>query len=221
MRFREAVMEKHPHSVDAEREPRAGNPQHDTLAPYWIVAGAMLFAAGLGIWKLDGVLDAQVDLAMRMRPGNALVPAIAFLSQLGGAAVMIPVALAGVGLLLYRRHVASAIWLVATVGGGRIVEEVAKALIARERPSLAQHLVAVRSASFPSSHSAGTMMTCLAIILALNIGRGGQLLAAIFILAIGLSRIMLGVHWPSDVLSGWGLGLAWVAALSSWKPALR
>ena len=63
-------------------------------------------------------------------------------------------------------------------------------------------------------------MTCLAIILALNLGRGGRLMAAMFVVAIGLSRIMLGVHWPSDVLAGWGLGLAWVATLSSWKPAL-
>jgi undecaprenyl-diphosphatase len=84
----------------------------------------------------------------------------------------------------------------------------------------------VYSASFPSGHStlsAATYLTLAVLIASLEPNRGTKamvfVLAAAMVLAIGFSRVYLGVHWPSDVLAGWSLGGAW--ALGAWTVLRR
>jgi undecaprenyl-diphosphatase len=107
-----------------------------------------------------------------------------------------------------------------------ISSEGLKGLYGRPRPDLVPHGAYVYSASFPSGHStlsAATFLTLAALIASLESARGTKrmvfTLAAMLILAIGFSRIYLGVHWPSDVLAGWCLGGAW--ALAAWMALLR
>jgi membrane-associated phospholipid phosphatase len=196
-------------------------------------AGFLLLLAGFLLWQFREAWDVALYWQLHVgAPGHVLVWLIR-LTNLGGAAVMIPVALVAVGRLATTRRRVEAIWLFATIATGRVLIEVAKIVCARARPALTDRLVAVDSASFPSSHSAGAMLTCLAICLAFRVRRNGWIAGLAFALAIGASRIALGVHWPSDVLGGWGLGLLWFGlaarvlpdagrdftAASLWRPA--
>ena len=111
--------------------------------------------------------------------------------------------------------------LVALLGRG--LSEIQKYSIARVRPDLEPHLVVVKTSSFPSGHATSSMIFYLALALALaGHSRWHRLSAAgavLLSLLIGTSRVMLGVHWPSDVVGGWAFGLLWV--LLTLRPAER
>ena len=85
-----------------------------------------------------------------------------------------------------------------------------KVLFARVRPELVMHLDAVSSPAYPSGHSANAAVVYILFIMLVPQARHSlwQLTAAILIVLTGLSRIMLGVHWPTDVIGGWLLGAA-------------
>src|SRR5437870_9648074 len=113
--------------------------------------------------------------------------------------------------------------LAAIVLVGRGLSEVQNYAIARVRPDLEPHLVVVKTSSFPSGHAASSMIFYLTLALALAAGtrwsRPAAGAAILLSLLIGTSRVMLGVHWPSDVIGGWAFGLLWV--LLTFKPAER
>jgi undecaprenyl-diphosphatase len=97
---------------------------------------------------------------------------------------------------------------------GRGLVEAQKYGIARLRPEDEVHLVPVSTPSFPSGHAASSMIVYLTLALVLASGTRWKwpAVAAALVLSfcIGLSRIMLGVHWPTDVIGGWAFGLLWV-----------
>lgn len=142
-------------------------------------------------------------------------------TALGGLAVllMITALVAGFLFLTRKRHAA---WLVvASVGGGAVVSGVLKWAFARSRPDLVPHAMAVYSQSFPSGHamlSAVVYLTLGALLartqsdLRVKIYLLG--VAGMLALIVGISRVYLGVHWPTDVLAGWAVGAAW--ALICW-----
>jgi undecaprenyl-diphosphatase len=111
-----------------------------------------------------------------------------------------------------RGRLAIAILLVILVG--RALGEAQKYWIARVRPDIEPGLVIVKTSSFPSGHAANSMIFYLTLALALTAGRRWHRLAAagaiLLSLLIGTSRVMLGVHWPSDVIGGWVFGILWV-----------
>jgi undecaprenyl-diphosphatase len=146
------------------------------------------------------------------------------ITSLGSAPVLAIFVVAVAGALEVRRqHHAVALLLAATVGG-ILLNESLKDLFGRPRPELALRLTEVRSLSFPSGHamlSAIIYLTLAALLTRLVEGRALRVyfvaLAALLTLLVGLSRIYLGVHYPSDVLAGWAAGLAW--ALLCWTLA--
>lgn len=141
---------------------------------------------------------------------------VILLTYLGGAEFLLAVAGAGAGWLLWRGERGRAAGLVLTVLGGRLGVELLKLLIDRPRPALDAHPVAVFSQSFPSGHAGNSMVTYLALALyvAPERWRRPALVAAVLLsLAVGWTRPVLGVHWPSDVLAGWTYGAALVALL--------
>jgi undecaprenyl-diphosphatase len=145
---------------------------------------------------------------------------VRWFTTLGGLLVMGPVALACAGWLFWRRRGAEALWLILTIAIGRLVVEGVKLLVQRPRPPVADRLEWVTSWSFPSSHSAGTMMTGMALALLWD-RPAGWMAASIAAIAIGWSRAALGVHWPSDVLAGWGFGMLWAGLAARWRPDTR
>jgi undecaprenyl-diphosphatase len=100
--------------------------------------------------------------------------------------------------------------VVSFTGRGLVILE--KEWFARARPEEHLQMVEVHYKSFPSGHSANSMIVylSLALLLAPERHRRGWVTAAIILsLLVGISRPMLGVHWPSDVLGGWSFGLFW------------
>jgi undecaprenyl-diphosphatase len=142
-------------------------------------------------------------------------------TALGGFTVLTLVTVVGVLLFLFhdrRRHAAV---LAGAVLLAQLASELTKALYGRPRPDLVTHGSYVYSGSFPSGHSmlsAVTYLTLAMLIASLETRRATKgvvfVLAGLLVLAIGISRVYLGVHWPSDVLGGWALGSAY--ALAAW-----
>lgn len=120
--------------------------------------------------------------------------------------------------LLYRRSFRTALLFAGVTLSGRFLILLQKEAIGRMRPDAEEHLVAVRSLSFPSAHTANSMIVflALALIVAGESYRGRAVAAALIgTLIVGLSRPMLGVHWPSDVIAGWSFGALWVLVLTT------
>ncbi len=123
-----------------------------------------------------------------------------------------PVVLLVIGWHLGRRERREAVaWLAVGVGAA-VLPELLKALVARPRPTLWPWLISTSGYSFPSGHAvAGAALYPLLGWLGLRSrGRGlaGYLLGLAVGAFIGLGRLYAGVHWPSDVLAGWALGIA-------------
>lgn len=142
-------------------------------------------------------------------------------TALGGGTVLTLVTILVAAYLLAARKAALALFVLATTASGGAVGSLLKTLFLRERPDVVPHLVEVQSLSFPSAHalnSALIYLTLGAMLARSESDRAVRLYvvsAATFLaLLIGVSRVYLGVHYPSDVLAGWCFGAGW-AALSS------
>jgi undecaprenyl-diphosphatase len=136
------------------------------------------------------------------------------LSWLGRGVVLLPLALAAVVFLYFRRRIRAALLLIIVLGG-RLLIELQKMVVDRDRPGIDEHLEFVSSMSFPSGHSGNAMITYMAIALLVPVKQRNRAISAGLGLALALqagwSRVALGVHWPSDVIGGWAFGLFWVA----------
>jgi membrane-associated phospholipid phosphatase len=143
------------------------------------------------------------------------------LSRLGQENTLFVVTLAGAAWLVFRRCYWSALVLLLATYFGRMLASLQKADIGRLRPDELMHLSKVHSLSFPSGHAANSMIVFLTVsLLVARPGRERQwAVAAALSLSflVGVSRVMLGVHWPSDVVAGWAFGSLW--ALMSWQLA--
>lgn len=152
--------------------------------------------------------------------GPAWLPAVAkFVTHLGGSAFLVPVTLGAMAWLRRKGRTRAAIFLAATVAVGHLLNFTFKQSFARERPDAVIHLVETNSPSFPSGHSMAATISYLAIavLLAQNVKhRRHQAAVLVFAFAIiflvGLSRVYLGVHYPTDVAAGWAAGTAWAVA---------
>jgi len=170
-------------------------------------------------------LRQPADLAVPAGP-HWLQPTMLGLTALGSGAVLTIIIAVTLGaLIVVRLWLTAALVLAATVSGSLAVA-FAKTLVGRARPEVVPHLVEVSSLSFPSGHSANSAIVylTLALLLAQVIERaalrryvGG--VAVLLVVAIGVSRVYLGVHWPSDVLAGWSFGALW--ALAWWSVGAR
>ena len=146
------------------------------------------------------------------------------LTALGSPVVLgIILGVACLFLLLAGRHRTSLFVLGATASGG-IASTLLKLSFNRPRPDLVPHTLYVSSASFPSGHamiSALVYLTLGALVARLVRGRRLKLyvlsVAVLLSGLVGLTRVYLGVHWPSDVVGGWAAGAAW--ALGWWAAA--
>lgn len=100
--------------------------------------------------------------------------------------------------------------------GSALLNLGAKQLFARERPSLWESIAPESSFSFPSGHAMGSMtLACMLVLLAWHTRWRWPMLGAtsIFVVLVGLSRVYLGVHYPSDILAGWAAAITWTAAI--------
>ena len=128
---------------------------------------------------------------------------------------------AAAAVLLVRRYAAlwTALWLVLTVAAGTAVQQGLKAAVDRPRPVWPDPVDSAHYAAFPSGHAMTATVVCGLLLWLLHrhgVGRAlwrtALAVAVVSVAGVGLTRVWLGVHWPTDVLGGWLLGALVVAA---------
>lgn len=151
--------------------------------------------------------------------------AVRDVTALGGTTIVTMVTVLGILAFAFHRRYRHAAVMAGAVLLAWLSSDVTKMLLDRPRPDLVPHGAYVYSGSFPSGHSTlatATYLTLAMLVASLEPRRRTKALAyglaGIVLVGVGLSRVYLGVHWPSDVLAGWCLGSAW--ALVAWV-ALR
>lgn len=191
-----------------------------------IAVAALLAVVLLLLGTVAAGLDASIYLAIRgtgpLPPGPAVLrEAVRDVTALSSNTVVSLIATVSAGALFFGGRRREALYLVATVVVGSLLVYVLKELLARPRPDLAAHAQYVVTLSFPSGHASksvllyGSLAVVVAEVTRSRVLRGiAAATAALLALAIGYSRIYLGVHWPSDVVAGWLLGL--VCVLGMW-----
>lgn len=175
-------------------------------------------------------LDALVISLFRDPRGCEIGPlwlkeAMRDVTALGSTSVLTLVTLAAAAFLAILRKAHAAVLVLATVSTGVLMSNVLKYLFARDRPPCAADAAATFTASFPSGHSMMAAVTYLTLGVLLARTQGPPpvkiyILAVALLLTalVGVSRVYLGAHWPTDVVAGWALGAAW--ALLCWLLAL-
>ncbi len=180
----------------------------------------LLLAAGFAaVWLAMLSLGAgptDQAILLRLYAGDQQWLALAALgfTYLGNWPTVIVVTLLGAIWLLYRGRRRAALLLLVASFSGRVLVILEKAYFARLRPEENLRLAEVHYQSFPSGHAANSMIVYLGLAL-LAFGHPDHRRRAIagallLTFLIGLSRPMLGVHWPSDVVAGWSFGALWL-----------
>ncbi|SNY92289.1 undecaprenyl-diphosphatase [Cohaesibacter sp. ES.047] len=138
------------------------------------------------------------------------------LTALGGVAVLVLTTLIASVFFLLRHRWTSMLYLVATVGSGIVLSSIAKEFFDRPRPDLVPHGSMVQTASFPSGHSMMAAIVYLSIGVLIARVQPGLILkvyilmvAVLLTILVGISRVYMGVHWPTDVAAGWLAGGVW------------
>ncbi len=159
------------------------------------------------------------------QPG--LVPAVKGVSLLGKPLWLALAVAGGSAFVYWRGRRRLALYLVVTAIGGGLVDTLVKVAVNRPRPVVDSPLAIAFGKSFPSGHAMSATVTYGALLLVFlpALPRRWRVVALLgtisLVLAIGASRLMLGVHFVSDVFAGWTLGLAWLsgatAAFSIWR----
>jgi undecaprenyl-diphosphatase len=173
-------------------------------------------------WAVDMLRDRN-DPSLGRGP-HWLRGAVRDVTALGSTTIVSIVSLIVLGFALLRRNFRLAVVIFGAAGGGLVLNTLLKELYDRPRPAL-PHVAGMTSFSFPSGHAmvSATIYLALAAVLAV---REERLVLRAYLLAVGcalalmvgLSRIYLGVHYPTDVLGGWLAGVIWavLCALASW-----
>jgi undecaprenyl-diphosphatase len=207
-----------------------------TLVALLVAAGALWLFIELADEVVEGetaTVDERVLLMLRA-PGDTTDPLgppwVEELARdatgIGGAGFLTFLTLASAGFLVLQRRRHLAVYLLAAVAGGTFVSTLLKLGFDRSRPHLVPHGSFVYTSSFPSGHSmlsAVTFLTLGALLASAqtNLAIRAYLigLATFLTVVVGISRVYLGVHWPTDVLAGWTAGAAWT--LLGWAFAKR
>lgn len=197
-----------------------------------LIIGALVL---VGIWgasaifrnvSVDGFVDFERSIMLALREADDVSQTLGphWLEQtaidwtaLGGVPVLCLLLLISIGYLLLIRRPRTAVFLLLATSGGIALSFYLKTVFYRPRPDFLQHLANVSTTSFPSAHAMASCVVYLTI---------GSLLAhttpvrrekhyfmgaaALLTIVIGLTRVYLGVHFPSDVVAGWAIGLVWV-----------
>ena len=195
----------------------------------YFLGAAALIAVWLAMLLLGaGNVDRDVLLALYAGDEPWIALAAIWLTKLGNWWTVVPITLAGAGWLFYKRKTWAAITLMICSFGARVLVILQKAWFARLRPEEHLRMVEVNYMSFPSGHATNAIVAYFAMALLLFDDPGQKRTAAALTLVlaflIGISRPILGVHWPSDVVGGWAFGLLWVTlvfgVMERWRPAV-
>ncbi len=202
----------------------------------FLAAGLIVTFAAITEELVEGDLhgfDRAVLLALRHAddPAKPLGPlwlqvAARDVTSLGSPAVLTLITVAALGFLALKRQWKAALFILVSICGGTAVSFALKDLIQRPRPDFVAAVAQTQTYSFPSGHaflSAVTFLTLGTLLARVQ----HQVEVKIYLLSVaiaitvlvGISRVYIGVHWPTDVLAGWCAGAAW--AILCWVIAER
>jgi len=216
----------------ARTSPRA--PLRPTPLIVGIVVALVCFA---GFWELsEEFANSPTVIARDASLSSAVIawrtPTLTVLARgvtVTGGTLVITILTTALVIALWRRRHAFAVSAVVAIGGGALMANLMKDRFGRARPPAENALIPLpESLSFPSGHSMASL--CLAGVLIYLTLRSGMLPASkaaiiaglvVWAVAVGLSRVYLGVHWPSDVVASWLLGIGWLALLIGYSEARR
>lgn len=202
-----------------------------TLVVIAAIAAGVWVVASLGVHVRHGRtegLDPAIIEALRV-PGHPHQPigprwlqdVMRDITALGGATVTVLAALLVFAALAFHKLWRRGVMLLAVVAMAQLTDELLKGLFDRPRPDFAPPGTFVYAQSFPSGHStssAALWMSLAMIAASFETEEEAKIfwfvIAGVVIVAVGFSRVFLGVHWPTDVLAGWTLGTSW--ALVGW-----
>ncbi len=224
------------------RSPRTGLSTFLTLLGSHELA-VLLAIVGIaaGVWAFGLIADEVMEgdtqpfdrkVLLAMRTPDNLVPigppilqeVARDITGLGGTTLLGLLTVAVAGFLLLDGKKRMALFVCSAVGSGLLLSTALKAMFDRPRPDLVPHIANVLTSSFPSGHSMMSAITYLTLGALLSRSQERKRLKAYLMLlavsltfVVGLSRVYLGVHWPTDVLAGWTAGASW--ALLCWLAA--
>ncbi|WP_338501437.1 phosphatase PAP2 family protein [Sphingomonas kaistensis] len=201
------------------------------LLSFLTVAVTLMALFWLGSEVLEGdifAFDKTVLLSLRLAhdPATPIGPhwlprIVLDITAIGGVTVLTLITVLVVGFLVVSRSGRTAAFVAAAVASGASASAALKSFFVRPRPEIVPHLIEAASTSFPSGHAMNSAMVYLT--LATLIARTQERVAVrlylvgaaiILTLMVGMTRVFLGVHWPSDVLAGWGIGALWAVLCS-------
>ena len=182
------------------------------LAPLWLFVELADEVHELEDFYFDDALLLQAHALS----GPILDRFFVVLSALGYQWGVVPADIAlTLGLLVARRW-REATFAGVSLGGSALLNMATKQFFQRDRPALWESIAPEHTFSFPSGHAMGSATLAMVVVLLCWHTRFRWpvvVLAALFALAVGVSRIYLGVHYPSDILGGWAAGVAWVSGV--------
>ena len=192
-----------------------------------VTAGAVLAVlAGIVLGLADGASEvnglASIDLPVWQGMVDHRIAALTSLAvvitDVGSTVSMTIIAVVTITFLLVKHRRGDAALVAVVAAGAGLLVTVGKATVGRDRPPEGFRLVKETNESFPSGHalaSAAILGVVLVVLLPSVRSRSAKVAVVagvgLFVLAIGLSRLYLGVHWATDVIGGWVTGLAWLA----------
>jgi undecaprenyl-diphosphatase len=202
---------------------------HLTSLALLLLASGLLAFIGIAEEMLEGDtmrFDRGLLLALRTADdaGDPLGPAwveemFRDFTALGGTGVLGLLTLLSIGYVWLQQQRRTAIYLLLAIAGGLLLSMALKTAFDRPRPDLVSHGAMIYTSSFPSGHSMLSAVVYLsggALLASVHRKRSLQLYLigcfAVVAVLVGVSRVYLGVHWPSDVLAGWAAGAAWASA---------
>jgi membrane-associated phospholipid phosphatase len=185
-----------------------------------VIGCAVAFAAIAEAVSAGDVIttwDARLNRWFHVHATQPLTRGVELFTHLGSGVWLISLAAVAVGILGARRAWADALLVALATAGALIINPLFKEFFSRPRPTIHDPDLTLRTFSFPSGHSMGSAAVygALAIVIVRRV-RGtvwAPVVVAstvLLVLLIGASRVYLGAHFPTDVVAGWILGIAWL-----------
>lgn len=190
-----------------------------------LVGATGVVGVGLGLWLVAGLgpvrrFDLRVSKVLHdlTIESDRVADAARWLTRIGDPITLWLLVGAAVIWLAVERRVADAVWLAAVCFTGGLLVSLLKVIVHRARPEIDEVIVTARGFSFPSGHASNTTVVMSALAIVLTAGRrrrsaiAALLAAAIVAAIVGLTRVVLGVHFATDVAAGWLVGALWLLA---------